>query len=235
MNIHINQLFFGTSSSPQPYQGYSAIQRGNQQNSAPTNQEQSGTITRNNKEISGTEKINDDAYSASENLSETNNKDLSTYELHKVTKLKKRDAEVKAHELAHLATAGSYAAGGMQFTYQQGPDGKRYAVGGEVPIDMSKENTPEKTIQKMDIVARAALAPATPSSADRRIAARAAVIEAEARREMEVEQQKNVQNDTIGAEKKVESQPEDADTEATFSPSPNRRTLAINAYRKSAF
>ena len=53
---------------------------------------------------------------------------------------------------------------------------------------MSKEATPEETILKTQIVSRAALAPASPSSADRRIAARATMIEAQARRELQTEQ-----------------------------------------------
>ncbi len=114
--------------------------------------------------------------------------DLDMAELRMVERLKLRDREVKAHELAHLANAGQYAAGGPSYTYQQGPDGRRYAVGGEVPIDISSERTPEATIQKMRTVRRAAMAPANPSAADRNIAALAGRKEAEARRELEREQ-----------------------------------------------
>lgn len=113
---------------------------------------------------------------------------LSTEEQQAVQKLKIRDAEVRAHEQAHLATAGQYAAGGPSFSYQTGPDGRRYAVGGEVPIDVGKEKTPEETIQKMRIVRRAALAPANPSSADLSIAAAASMKESQAVREMNSEQ-----------------------------------------------
>ncbi|WP_319547600.1 putative metalloprotease CJM1_0395 family protein [Desulfogranum marinum] len=102
-----------------------------------------------------------------------------------VEQLKQRDMEVRSHEQAHLANAGQYAAGSAQYTYQKGPDGKRYAVGGEVPIDISKESTPEATLQKMQTVRKAALAPANPSSADRQIAATATQKEAQARQEMQ--------------------------------------------------
>ena len=47
---------------------------------------------------------------------------------------------------------------------------KRYAIGGEVQIDTSKEKTPQETIRKMQIVIRAALAPAEPSSQDLKVA-----------------------------------------------------------------
>jgi len=109
---------------------------------------------------------------------------LTPEEQQAVLKLKQRDREVRTHEAAHLANAGRYATGGPTYTYQSGPDGKRYAIGGEVPIDVSKEKTPEQTIRKMETVRRAALAPANPSSADRNIAASASMKEAEARQEI---------------------------------------------------
>ncbi len=109
---------------------------------------------------------------------------LTPEEQQAVLQLKQRDIEVKAHEAAHLASAGQYAAGGPSYTYQTGPDGSRYAIGGEVPIDVGKEKTPEQTLQKMRIVRRAAMAPANPSSADRSIAAAAGMAEAEALREI---------------------------------------------------
>ena len=128
---------------------------------------------------------------------------LTAEELQELQKLQKRDAEVKAHEQAHKAVAGQHAAGGPSYTYEVGPNGKRYAVGGEVPIDMSKEATPEQTIQKMQIVARAALAPANPSAADRRIAARASMIANQARGEIQSEQttQATADKNTQGADK----------------------------------
>ena len=73
-----------------------------------------------------------------------------------------------------MAAAGAYAAGGPSYTTQQGPDGRTYAIGGEVPIDMSAERTPEATLRKAQTVAAAAMAPADPSGADKAIAAAAA-------------------------------------------------------------
>lgn len=122
--------------------------------------------------------------------------ELTQEELHSVDELKQRDREVRAHEQAHLANAGQYAGGGATFTYQTGPDGKRYAVGGEVPIDVSKERTPEQTIQKMEAIRRAAMAPASPSPADRRIAAAASKQEAEARQELQASTSQTQQTDS---------------------------------------
>ncbi len=109
---------------------------------------------------------------------------LTEEELKQLTELKRRDREVKTHEQAHLAAAGQYAAGGASFSYQNGPDGKRYAIGGEVPIDIGKERSPEATVLKMRTVKRAALAPANPSPADRSIAASATAKEAQAMKEI---------------------------------------------------
>lgn len=107
-----------------------------------------------------------------------------------IEQLKQRDREVRAHEAAHQSAAGGYARG-MSFTYQIGPDGQRYAIGGEVKIDMSPvPNNPEATIQKMQVVQRAALAPSDPSPQDRAVAAAARSIEQQARRQL-LEQQRN--------------------------------------------
>lgn len=110
-------------------------------------------------------------------------------ELELVRELKQRDQEVRAHEQAHAAVGGQLA-GGATYTYQQGPDGVRYAVGGEVQIDTSKvTNDPQATLDKMQLVQRAALAPAEPSSQDRQVAAQAGQVAAQAMAEIAQERQ----------------------------------------------
>lgn len=89
--------------------------------------------------------------------------------------LKARDREVRAHEMAHLSAAGGIARSGANFSYQRGPDGQMYAVGGDVSIDTSPvPNDPAATIRKAEQIRRAALAPANPSSQDISVAASAA-------------------------------------------------------------
>ena len=88
--------------------------------------------------------------------------ELSEEELEEVEELKQRDQEVRTHEQAHLAAAGPYSRGGIHYDMQRGPDNNNYAVGGHVNIDVSEESTPEKTIAKMQVVQRSALAPAEP-------------------------------------------------------------------------
>lgn len=98
---------------------------------------------------------------------------LSASDRQIVTELKARDREVRDHEQAHKRVGGAYASS-PTYDYQTGPDGKQYAVGGQVKIDASPvPDDPEATIAKMEIVKAAALAPAEPSSADRQVAAQA--------------------------------------------------------------
>ncbi|MEH6396656.1 putative metalloprotease CJM1_0395 family protein [Pseudoalteromonas sp.] len=88
-----------------------------------------------------------------------------------IKELKVRDTEVRIHEQAHASVGGQYA-GSPSYEYQRGPDGTNYAVGGEVQIDVAEiEGDPQATIEKMQTVRAAALAPAEPSGADRSIAA----------------------------------------------------------------
>ena len=94
-------------------------------------------------------------------------------EQQELQELQARDQEVRSHEQAHASIGGRYA-GAPSYSYQQGPDGRQYAIGGEVQIDIAPiAGDPQATIQKMQQVKAAALAPAEPSSADRRIAAEA--------------------------------------------------------------
>ena len=109
---------------------------------------------------------------------------LTEEEKREVENLKKRDAEVRAHEQAHISAGGQYVQGSANFSYTVGPNRQRYATGGEVSIDVGEASTPSATIQKMQAVRRAALAPANPSSQDLRVAAQAAQAESKARAEM---------------------------------------------------
>ena len=122
---------------------------------------------------------------------------LSKEQQAQVRELKKRDAEVKAHEQAHAAVGGAYASA-PKYTYTRGPDGKKYAVGGEVQIDTSPERTPDATIRKMDIVIRAALAPAEPSSQDRAVARQAQQQRLEAQRELASQQAAERNSGSVG-------------------------------------
>ncbi len=100
-----------------------------------------------------------------------------------IERLKLREKQVIAHEMAHKTVGGPYT-GAVHYTYTRGPDGRYYITGGEVTIDVSPEANPEETIKKMQIVRAAALAPADPSPQDIAVAQRATALEMKARLEL---------------------------------------------------
>ncbi|WP_410176162.1 putative metalloprotease CJM1_0395 family protein [Shewanella cyperi] len=94
-------------------------------------------------------------------------------EQQEIEQLEARDAEVRTHEQAHASVGGQYARS-PNLTFEKGPDGKRYAVDGEVSIDIAPVNgNPQATINKMQQVYAAAMAPVNPSAADLQVAAEA--------------------------------------------------------------
>ena len=114
---------------------------------------------------------------------------LSPEAQQQLRELKLRDAEVRAHESAHMAAGGGHVNGGASYTYQKGPDGRQYAIGGHVSIDASSvPGDPEASREKAQQVRRAALAPGEPSGQDRQVAARAAAQEARAARDARKEE-----------------------------------------------
>lgn len=131
--------------------------------------------------------------------------ELELVEQAEIRELAARDREVRAHEQAHMAVGGQYA-GGVSYDYARGPDGRLYAVGGSVSIDISPvPGDPAATIDKMQQVQRAALAPAEPSGPDRAVAAQAAQMIAQARAEMAT---RNVQGESSASAAETESEVE---------------------------
>lgn len=110
-----------------------------------------------------------------------------------VQELAARDREVRAHEAAHVAVGRQYVVSGPNYTYQQGPNGRNYAIGGEVQLDVSEENEPQASLDKAEIVRRAALAPVEPSAQDRQVAARASQMAAQARMAIAMERRQSMQ------------------------------------------
>jgi hypothetical protein len=132
----------------------------------------------------------------SENRTVRRESELTNEEKRELQQLKQRDREVRAHEAAHKSAAGDLARGGAQFETEVGPDGRRYAVGGEVQIDTSKvAGDPQATINKAERIRRAATAPAQPSAQDRAVAAEAAQMKAEAQQELNAQKAEQQQGD----------------------------------------
>ncbi len=98
--------------------------------------------------------------------------------------LAETDRKVRAHEAAHLAAAGGLALSGASFGYTRGPDGKQYAVSGEVSISIREGRDAAETLRIAEQIRRAALAPADPSGQDRSVAAQADAMASQARADM---------------------------------------------------
>ncbi|OQY19253.1 MAG: hypothetical protein B6I36_04700 [Desulfobacteraceae bacterium 4572_35.1] len=125
--------------------------------------------------------------SATVNLQGGDSVELSPEAQQKIIELSQRNQEVIDHEAAHAAVGGRYA-GAPTLEYETGPDGKRYAVSGEVSIDTSEvKGDPAATIKKAEIIRAAALAPKQPSAQDLRVAAKATQMKAKAKTELAAE------------------------------------------------
>lgn len=115
--------------------------------------------------------------------------ELSQDEKRLVNELQARDSEVRAHEVAHQSSGAS--TGGASYTYQQGPDGKMYAIGGEVSVSMRSGSTPQETIRNAQAVIAAAMAPSDPSGQDLAVAssARVMIMKAEQQKAKELQEE----------------------------------------------
>lgn len=114
--------------------------------------------------------------------------ELTPEQQQQVDRLKQTDLKVRAHEQAHITVGADLVRGGPSFSYATGPDNKRYAISGEVSIDVSPGRTPEETIPKAQHIRATALAPADPSPQDHSIAAQANQLELQARQELFAQQ-----------------------------------------------
>jgi hypothetical protein len=113
-------------------------------------------------------------------------------ELKLVQQLSSRGRGIRTHKQAHMAASGGLAQDGPSFQFSRGPDGRLYVTGGEVDVDVDVApvaNDPQATIKKAQQIWRAALAPTSPSQADRAVAARAMAMANEARLELQSEAQ----------------------------------------------
>ncbi len=128
---------------------------------------------------------------AQETKKENSPDELSEGEEKLVKELQARDAEVRAHEAAHQAAGGGMT-GAASYTYQQAPDGKMYAIGGEVSISMSSGSTPQETIANARQIAAAAMAAGDPSPQDHAVASSARVMEMKAQQQLAKKEQEEV-------------------------------------------
>jgi len=154
-----------------------------------------------------------------------------------IAELAGRDREVRAHEQAHAAVGGSYA-GAPSYSFKRGPDGRAYAVGGEVSIDVGPiPDDPAATLSKMEIVQRAALAPAEPSAQDLRVAAQAQALAAQARAELAALQREQAAAASAERRERAEQRESESAVEED-APAPSQQALPpapnLELYRRLA-
>ena len=133
-------------------------------------EEQQQTFSENAKDPQATDNTDnsEDAEPGDYEKQQTANEEIA--EQKAISELQSRDKEVRAHEAAHASVGGS-TTGAPSYSFETGPDGKKYAVDGEVSVDLSTvAGNPQATISKMQRVYAAALAPAQPSAQDLRVA-----------------------------------------------------------------
>lgn len=137
-------------------------------------------------------------------------KELDEKEKAELERLKERDKEVKKHEEAHKRASGGLLTVGPTYEYKVGPDGKKYAVSGDVQIDIAEvKGNPEATLQKAQQIKRAALAPEQPSPQDKRIAAKAVEMELQAKQELNKVSNDNIPNTETQSTAELKSEMKD--------------------------
>ena len=82
-------------------------------------------------------------------------------------KFKKMDTNVRSHEQVHASIGPTTSP--ISYNYQQGPDGKMYAVGGSVRLDTSIPDDPKAAAFKLEQIKKAASGPSDTSNADNTI------------------------------------------------------------------
>lgn len=146
---------------------------------------------------------------------------LAPEQIEQLEQLKQTDRAVRQHEMAHQTVGGAYA-GGASYDYEVGPDGQRYAVAGEVSIDYGPvPNDPKATIEKMQTVIAAALAPADPSPKDYQVAAQARqyLLEAKLEAGMQASEMDQARAGAAGNARADESTPGNAPDPTSDTPS----------------
>ncbi|MBO1520112.1 putative metalloprotease CJM1_0395 family protein [Oceanisphaera pacifica] len=144
-------------------------------------------------------------------------KELTAEQQEELLQLQQRDQEVRVHEQQHASVGGQHT-GSASYEYETGPDGKQYVVEGSVSVDLSPvAGDPNATIEKMQQIKAAALAPAEPSSADKDAAARADQLIVEARAELQQANEPETEDSPLDGEPATTNT---APTEAATSSTP---------------
>ncbi len=141
-----------------------------------------------------------------------NQNDLDPAQREHLRRLQARDRRVRAHEQAHNLAGGGQVAPAVRYRYQTGPDGRRYAVGGQVHAPAGGGGSPEKALEHSADLRRAAVAPTRPSYQDR-ITLNHAFVQEE-RLRSQIEQAREIQR----LQQKVQQAQQSTDSQDQASP-----------------
>lgn len=155
-------------------------------------------------------------------------KELSPEQEQEVAQLKARDAEVKAHEQAHLAASAGISASAPSYTYETGPDGVKYAIGGEVNISFSQGNDPKENLANAEAMRAAALAPAQPSSQDLAVANNAQKMIEEAKQQIKEKAAEESQSTQTGEKTQKSEISSDSSIDSLSNPSDSTTNAITN-------
>ncbi|WP_145185463.1 hypothetical protein [Planctomycetes bacterium Pla163] len=111
--------------------------------------------------------------------------------------LQRSDRQVRLQENLKRQMGAEHVRGGAEYSFVEGPDGRRYAVSASSEFELPDANTdPRQAAHDAAQIRRAVLAAARSSPADRALAARATSLEARARAEIPVEPREPTSRDT---------------------------------------
>lgn len=185
-------------------------------------------------ENNATARPNQDESGPNQSRQDKQSQEKSEQELAIIRDLSARDREVRAHEQAHASVGGQYA-GAASFTFQRGPNGVSYAVGGEVSISAPSGGDAQSRLQAAEQIKRAALAPANPSAQDRQVAAQAAQTATQARAEIATqssEERGALSSDEESISESEEVSPDNQTKNETDTPTPeNDNNSSTQAFK----
>lgn len=144
--------------------------------------------------------------------------ELTPEERRRISELQRQDAAVRAHEQAHIAVGRDLITSGPRYEYTYGPDGKQYAVSGEVGIDTSPEREPQANIDKGQHIQATALAPVDPSPQDYQVASTGKQLEQQGYRDLRDAQRSEAAERAEQLAEQRQAEPLDKRLQAYISP-----------------
>jgi hypothetical protein len=128
----------------------------------------------------------------------TEKKDALKNQDNNIKEFQSINSTVRSHEQIHMAALGQYAGSIPAYNFITGPDGKSYAGGGSIKVDMSPvPGNPEATLSKANTILYASMATGNPSDADKSTAEKAFTLALQAKKEINKKQINSIHNENL--------------------------------------